>query len=41
MRALVLVLLLAGCARPNFEGIPPVYGCEDLEEFGCPDSKPE
>lgn len=27
-------ILLTGCTR-NYEGIPPPFYCEDLEEFGC------
>lgn len=32
-------LLLAGCATP-LDRLPPVYGCEGLEEYGCPDWPP-
>ena len=41
MHRLVIVVLaaaLAGCA--TFTEQPPIYGCEGLEEFGCPTIPP-
>jgi hypothetical protein len=32
-------LALAACAQPLSQ-TAPVYGCQDLQEFGCPNIQP-
>lgn len=33
-----LSLALAGCVTP-WESVPPLYRCQDIAEFGCPDTQ--
>jgi hypothetical protein len=39
LKALLLAALLAGCTT-TASHIAPVYGCEGIAEFGCPDIAP-
>lgn len=39
LAATVALLLLSGCA--SLSQYSPMYGCQGLAEFGCPDKEPE
>jgi hypothetical protein len=37
----LLAIVIGGCAlfsKPNWNDVPPVYGCQDLQDFGCANS---
>lgn len=36
--AILIALLLTGCA--TLDQYPPIYGCEGLAQFGCPNQPP-